>query len=286
MNTLSNGGIGGATIWSRLLTAIVISVLLSPALAAEPAVEPADTWELRICSTRDNLPFSDENEAGFENRIAAIIAADLHATITYVWLPRAHNSRLDASLIREGECDVIMGVADGQEPYLTTLSYYASTYVFVVRADAPFSINSLDDLELHDLRLATMQGEAPDVALAGRGIVANIQHHQQTEPFDVIVNAVASGTADVGMQWGPIAGYLVKSEDLPITLTPVTPQIDLSFTSMVLPVSIGVRASDVALRDLLNRTLALNWDEIQAVLQEFGVPLLPLSRPTLASKGG
>lgn len=266
----------------HLIAGVMIGLLLSLALAAEPD----DTWELRICSTRDNLPFSDENEAGFENRIASIIAAELNARITYVWLPRAHKSRLDASLIREGECDVIMGVADGQAPYLTTLSYYASTYVFIVRADAPFSITSLDDPELHDLRLATMQGEAPDVALAGRGIVANIQHHQQTEPFSVIVDAVASGTADLGMQWGPIAGYFVKSEDLPITLTPVTPQIDVSFTSMVLPVSIGVRASDVALRDLLNRTLAINWDEIQAVLQEFGVPLLPIPKPMLDLKGG
>jgi hypothetical protein len=55
---------------------------------------------------------------------------------------------------------------------------------------------------------------------------------------------------------------------------------------MVLPVSIGVRASEVALRDLLNRTLAINWDEIQAVLQEFGVPLLPIPKPMLDLKGG
>jgi quinoprotein dehydrogenase-associated probable ABC transporter substrate-binding protein len=279
---LNAHGSGGATIRSRLLVTLISSLLLSLALAAEPD----ERWELRVCSTRGNLPFSDEHEAGFENRIASIIAAELHARITYVWLPRAHNSRLDSSLIREGECDVVMGVADGQAPYLTTLSYYASTYVFVVRDDAPFRITSLDDPVLRDLRLATMQGEAPDVALAGRGIVVNIQHHQQTEPFSVIVDAVAGGTADVGLQWGPIAGYFVKSQDLPLTLTPVTPQIAVSFTSMVLPVSIGVRASDVELRDLLNRTLAISWDEIQAVLQEFGVPLLPISRPTLALEGG
>lgn len=46
--------------------------------------------------------------------------------------------------------------------------------------------------------------------------------------------------------------------------------------------TIGVRSNDEALRDRLSVALAQRWDDTQAVFDEYGVPLLPLPRPTVS----
>ena len=57
---------------------------LATALAGPAA---AGDWELKVCADPDNLPFSNKAGEGFDNKIAEILAADLNADLTYVWLP-------------------------------------------------------------------------------------------------------------------------------------------------------------------------------------------------------
>src|SRR5213596_201101 len=42
---------------------------------------------LRVCADPDNLPFSNERLEGFENKIAALVAQDLGAALSYTWWP-------------------------------------------------------------------------------------------------------------------------------------------------------------------------------------------------------
>jgi mxaJ protein len=263
---------------------LIVLLAAGSVLAQEAAAEQETGWELRVCATEDNLPYSNRELQGFENRIAALLADELGASLHYVWLSRTHNPELEASLLREGLCDVFMGVADGQEPFLTTIAYYRSGAMFVSRTDAPFSVTSLDDPALRSLTVGVMSSSPADFALAGRGLIENVRHYFPRDGVEAIIGGVMTGELDLGIVWGPVAGYLARDRE-GLLLTPVTPQIDLPFLPLVLPVSIGVRETDEALRDLLNEAIAIRWDEIQAVLQEFNVPLLPLPRP-LPGAGG
>jgi quinoprotein dehydrogenase-associated probable ABC transporter substrate-binding protein len=254
----------------------------APAQEAE-AVQEAG-WELHVCAVLDNLPYSNRELQGFENRIAALLADEIGASLHYVWLSRTHDPELEASLLREGICDVFMGVADGQEPFLSTIAYYRSGAVFAVRADAPFSVTSLDDPVLHELTVGVMRSSPADFALAGRGLIENVRHYFPRDGVEAIIDGLMTGELDLAIVWGPVAGYAARDRGN-LILTPVSPQIDLPFLPLVLPVSIGVRKTDEALRDQLNEAIAVRWDEIQAVLQEFNVPLLPLPRP-LPGPGG
>src|SRR6187431_996401 len=56
-------------------------------LLGAPIVAAADARTLRVCADPDNLPFSDRAEAGFENRIARLVAEELQAALTYAWQP-------------------------------------------------------------------------------------------------------------------------------------------------------------------------------------------------------
>ena len=40
---------------------------------------------LTACADPNNLPFSNEAGEGFENKLAQMIASDLHAKLNYVW---------------------------------------------------------------------------------------------------------------------------------------------------------------------------------------------------------
>jgi mxaJ protein len=254
----------------------------------------AQDWEMRVCAEPNNLPYSNEQEEGFENRIAEIMAQELHAKLTYVWLPQSR-ATVPNVLIREGECDMIMGITDGHPGFLTSAAYYRTSYVFVYREDSPFEIRSLDDPVLRELQIGVHaqvggSGIGPDIhALVNRGLIRNqvgfTPDYSKPSPLSPIVEAVAEGTVDVAIVWGPVAGYFAKQQPIRLKLVPVTPEIDLPFMPMVFPISIGVRPGDEALRDELNVALARRWDEIQAILEEYGVPLLPLPKPVVEMGG-
>lgn len=269
-----------------LLLSVPLTLLIALLAATAPAQEaPAAPWELRVCESKDNLPYSSEDTPGFENRVAEIMANELGAELVYVWLPRAYNPRLEDALIVEGTCDLFMGIADGQEPFLSTLPYYQSMYMFVTQMEGGPAITSLDDEALTTLRVGVMKSSLPDYALAKRGIIENVRHFLPSQAPGAIAAAVAAGELDVGIAWGPVAAYFAPEQPVPLTLEPVMPQIDMPYLPMIVSVTIGVREDDIALRDLLNRALVARWDDIQAVLDAYHVPLIPLPRPSAVTDG-
>ena len=84
---------------------------------------PASAWEMKVCADPNRMPFSNQDGTGFENRIAEILAKDLGANVTYIWFPASEAQVQD--FMRTGECDLVMGVADGYA-LTSTLAYYRS----------------------------------------------------------------------------------------------------------------------------------------------------------------
>src|SRR5262245_34937122 len=78
--------------------------------------------QFRVCADPYNLPFSNRQLEGFENKIAALIAKDLGASISYVWWGQRRGfirNTINASL-KEARCDVVIGVPAGYDLVLTT----------------------------------------------------------------------------------------------------------------------------------------------------------------------
>ncbi|MBO8140624.1 MAG: quinoprotein dehydrogenase-associated putative ABC transporter substrate-binding protein [Firmicutes bacterium] len=266
-------------------------VLLVALILASPVGAAASdgAWELKVCADPISLPFSDAEQTGFENRIVEILADELNAFITYDW--HIFNSDMINLRLRQGECDVLLGVPDGFRELLTTVAYYRTPYVFVYRADRGFDIDSLDDEDLRTLRIGLQSpGIPPHNALINRGITENVtaafgQRTGSADRLSDLVDAVAAGEVDVGIVWGPVAAYFAQRQAVELKLTPVTPEFEPPAIFMSVPMTIAVRPGDDALRDRLNIAIANRWDEIQAVLQEYGVPLDPLPRPAITVGG-
>lgn len=257
--------------------------LAGPAAAGE--------WALKVCADPDYLPFSNKAGEGFDNKIAEILAQDLKADLTYVWLPDLHG-RTRQRLVQAGECDLVMGVLDGQPGFLTSYAYYRTGYVFIYPEKASFTVTSLDDAVLHDLRVGVPGGSRivpPSLALGNRGVVDNQVHF--TDPRDEgarympVLEGLRDGKVDLAIAWGPQAGAFAK-EVGGMTVAPVEPEIDAPFIPMVASLAIGVRPADEGLRDDLNLALSRTWDKTRAVLEEAGVPLIDLPPPAASLEGG
>lgn len=249
-------------------------------------VAAASLPALRVCSDPNNLPYSNAREEGFENRIAEIVADELGRRVEYTWM--AQRRGFIRNTLRAGTCDVIMGIPATVELVLATRPYYRSTYVFVTRRGQQ-RVASFDDPRLKTMRIGVHligddgTNSPPVHALTQRGVIGNLVgftvygDYAQPNPPARLVEAVANGDVDIAVAWGPLAGWVAKHSDVPLDIVPVSPQIDLPFLPHVFDISMGVRRTDVALRDSLERATAARRADIEAVLREYGVPIVGLA---------
>jgi mxaJ protein len=270
--------------YSRFLSLVALG-----AIACGPARAATTMRELRVCADPNNLPFSNERQQGFENRIAEVVARDLNAKLSYVWY--AQRRGFTRNTLGANKCDVFMGVPSSLERVSTTVPYYRSTYVFVTRRDSNIKPASFDDPALRKLSIGVqMIGDdfnntPPAHALTARHIVQNVKgysvygDYSKPNPPARIIDALASGDIDVAIAWGPLAGYFATREPVAMDITPVSPQIDLPFLPFVFDISMGVRRGQDSLRDQLNAIIARRKPEIDRILDSYGVPRLSVGQP-------
>ncbi|HJY48231.1 MAG TPA: hypothetical protein VJ349_06270, partial [Stellaceae bacterium] len=105
MRPLGNTGKGGR---SRCLGLVAIALVIDSALSAPSPLAAAETDEFKVCADPNNLPFSNADGAGFENKLAELVAGELGKHVTYSWWAQRRGfvrSTLNAEL-----CDAVMGV--------------------------------------------------------------------------------------------------------------------------------------------------------------------------------
>jgi mxaJ protein len=271
---------------------IALALIAGTGIACERARAASKLSELRVCSDPNNLPFSNEQQQGFENRIAEVVARDLNAKLTYKWWAQ-HRGFVRNSL-NAHECDLLIGVPASFERTINTIPYYRSTYVFVTRHDRHLNIRSFDDPALKRLTIGVqMIGDdftntPPAQALTQRHMIQNVRgysvygDYRRPNPPARIIDAVANGDIDVAVAWGPLAGYFAQKEPVALDVTPVSPQIDLPFLPFVFDISMGVRRGDTALRERLNTVIARRKGDIDRILEQYGVPRIDATQESSA----
>jgi mxaJ protein len=252
------------------------------ALLIAGCARPPAPRHLVACADPNNLPFSNKAGEGFENKLAQMIAADLHADLGYVWW--AQRRGYVRNTLGEGKCDFWPGVASTVETVATSRPYYRSSYMFVTRARDGLAGLTLDDPRLRKLVIGVQMvgndamNTPPAHALARRGIVANVRgymlygDYSQPNPPAAIVDAVAGKEVDVALVWGPLAGYFARSSPVPLRLERVTPWLDGVQWPMAYDISVGVRKDDAVLLREIDTILARRAGAVRALLARYGVP--------------
>jgi len=237
---------------------------------------------LVVCADPNNLPFSNSAGQGFENRLAEMVAADLHRPLRYVWW--AQRRGYVRQTLNEAKCDLWPGVASTMDMLATTRPYYRSTYVFVTRKAAALDHLTLDDPRLRKLRIGVqMVGDdgmntPPAHALARRGIIDNVRgymlygDYREPDPPARIVRDVADGKIDLALAWGPVGGWFARTSAVPLQVQPVTPWLDDAQWPMAYDISMGVQKQDQKLRAQLDAVLQHRSADIARLLSRYGVP--------------
>lgn len=249
-------------------------ILVVSAAAAEHAV-------LRVCADPNNLPFSNQAERGFENRLASLVAAELGEHLEYTWW--AERKSFLRNSLQAGKCDAVMGVPAGLDSVAMTRPYYRSTYVIVTRADSRLHITSLLDEALEKCRIGIhVVGDdyaPPAQVLARRGLAANIVGYSLfgadgvANPPAKLIDAVRNGDVDVAIVWGPFAGFFARNSESPLDITPVSPSSYLE-TPFTYEIAIAVRKEDAALRDRIDAVLTRKREVVRSLLDQYGVPVM------------
>jgi mxaJ protein len=236
---------------------------------------------LRVCSDPNNLPFSNERQQGFENRIARLLARDLDRPIEYTWW--AQRRGFVRNTLGAGRCDVIVGVPTGVDGLSTTTPYYRSAYVFVTRKTSDLHIRSFDDPRLRHLHIGVQMigddgaNSPPAHALGRRGIVENVigypvyGDYAGANPTARIVRAVAAGDVDVALVWGPQAGFFSRRSTVPLELTAIGEDADRGLP-LAFDISMAVRRGNAELLAVLERFIRRHRNDIRRILDDYGVP--------------
>jgi len=277
---------------SHLIYSVLLGMLAATLIASSSGLAQDQSQRvLRVAADPNNLPFSNERLEGFENKIAELIARELHARLEYEW--RAQRRGFFRETLKQGDVDFVVGVPAHFDMCLTTAPYYRSTYVFVSRKDQHLDVRSFDDPQLRTLKVGVQlvgndgRDTPPAHALAARGIIENVRgftlygDYAQPNPPARIMDAVANGDVDLAIVWGPLAGYFASRSKVPLELVPVATQTegDLRFA---FDVSLGVKKKNEQLKQELDKILSDHQAEIDRILADYNIPRVEREQKTAA----
>jgi quinoprotein dehydrogenase-associated probable ABC transporter substrate-binding protein len=242
------------------------------------AGELVDPDVLRVCSDPSNMPFSDENGKGFENKLAELVAAKTgRKSVAYTWYPMA--TGFVRNTLRSNRCDIIMGYAQGDELVQNTNAYYRSTYVLIYKKGAGLDgVETIEDTKLAGKKIGVVAGTPPAANLAKAGYMRNVHPYPlmvdtrlAPSMAEVMIKELKSGVIEAAVLWGPMAGYYAKEIDPELTVVPLVKE---KSRHMAYRITMGVRPSDQEWKRTLNKVIRENQQEINKILLEYQVPLI------------
>lgn len=259
-----------------------LMAMAAPAVAQQAGLgaagELVDRTVLRVCADPRNMPFSNQAGDGIENRLADFVAEKLdRKRVEYTWFPQA--TGFVRMTLGARRCDVIMGYPQGDELVQNTNAYYRTAYALVFRPGIGLDgVDTLADPRLKDKRIGVVAGTPPATNLAVNGLMSHVRPYhlmidtRYSSSAEEMIADIRSGAVDVGVLWGPMAGYYAQKDTPALTVVPLVKE--KTGPRMAYRITMGVRPSDQDWKRELNRLIRNHQSEINAILLSYGVPLL------------
>ena len=268
------------------MMALVLCAAAPPAAAQDKAPERK---ALRVCQDPNNLPFSNTQGEGIENRIADVFGRALGLPVTYFSFPNRlafiRNTLRYKLPGQDYPCDIVMSVPVGFDQVSATKAYYRSTYALVfakgkgldeVKSSADFLALGKD--KLGKLRIGIYDRSPASEWLTKHGLIESgvpyktMNADPEQSAGDIIEKDLASGKLDVAIVWGPIAGFFAKRVKTPaLAVVPMKSEPGVRFDYAM---AMGVRYGEREWKQQVETLLESKQADIRAILEEFGVPLV------------
>ena len=275
---------------NSLRAAALLAALFTTGAASAQATDAAPKREaFRVCQDPSNLPFSNTNAEGIENRIAEVFGKALGLPVTYYSFPQRlafiRNTLRYKLPGQDYPCDIVMGVPAGFDQVSVTKPYYRSTYALIyapgkgldhVRTGEDFL--KTDRAVLGKLRIGLYDRSPASAWLSKHGLVDSGVPYQIMNadpaqyPGEIIEKDLAAGKIDAAVVWGPIAGFFAKRVKSPqLTVVPLRSEPGVKFD---FEMAMGVRYGERDWKQQIEGLIESKKPEIAAILKEFGVPVV------------
>ena len=207
---------------AALLTAAVFAdhAALAQDESRELSIELVDPKVLRVCADPRNMPFSDEQGEGFENKLAELFAEKLGKSLAYAWYPQA--TGFVRNTLGAHKCDVIMGFPQGNDIVQSTNPYYRTSYALVFKpGNGLDGIENLSDPRLKAKHIGIVAGTPPSNYLASSGLMTRAKPYplvidtRVDSSAEAMIKDLRAGAIDAAILWGPMAGWYARRADPP-----------------------------------------------------------------------
>ena len=171
---------------------------------------------LRICADPNNLPYSSQDNEGYENKIADLFAKKLgNIPVTYSWYPMTSGfvrRTLDAKT-----CDLIITFPAIHELVQNSNPFYSSSYVMMTLEEKNIDIKSLSDpiIKEKNYKIGIIHATPPTSHVAKNKLFDQAKFYLQAadprkqKPWKEITDDLVSGKLDIAI----LEGYGITGED-------------------------------------------------------------------------
>lgn len=277
-----------------LMGAVMVASFQASAAYREVPLNQRDSF--KVCADPHNMPNSNKNREGFEDKIAELFADALGMELEFYYFPQRmafiRNTLRKQIDINVYACDVVMSVPDDFGEVTPTIPYYRSQYAIVFKdsweqsdkVETPEDIVSLSEEEREGMLIGMTDGSTGNVWVVRNGLRSNATTYRRmlgdarVSIGDVYLNDLLEGKITHAIVWGPIAGYWLTHEapDAGFRMLPLYNHPEDARQRFEYTFSMGVRHGDYYMRGALDELIDEHQDEINEILESYGVPLLPL----------
>ena len=229
---------------------------------------------LRVCANPANLPFSNDKGEGFENKIAALMAAKLRRRLEYIFYPATMG--FIRNTLRVRRCDLIIGITGVHELVQNSNPYYRTAWAVAYRADDQRAPVGFDSPALGKMKIGVIAQTPPVTELALRNLLGNISSYRLQvdtrveNPSHQMLQDLAAGKIDAAFVYGPQAGYWKNRLTAPLKIS----VLESKKARMHFRITMGIRHNEPLWKKTVNDFLRKYGHEVENILREYGVPLL------------
>ena len=235
--------------------------------------------EFKVCADPENMPFSNNKQEGFEDKIAQVLAQDLGKKLTFTYAYSRQG--FFRNTLGANRCDVVIGTTSDSDMMRTSKPYYRAGHVFVWRKASNYNITDWTSPDLRKGFIGVIDHSPATIPMNDNNLIANARPYRIQRdlnlPSSFMIDDLAKGDIDIAIAWGPIGGYFAKQSKVPMVVAPIPEyETENAKGKEYWNISVGVRKKDKERMAMIQGALDRNQAKIIKILDDFGIPHVPV----------
>ena len=235
--------------------------------------------EFKVCADPENMPFSNNKQEGFEDKIAQLLAQDLGKKLTFTYAYSRQG--FFRNTLGANRCDVVIGTTSDSDNMRTSKPYYRAGHVFVWRKASNYNITDWTSPDLRKGFIGVIDHSPATIPMNDNNLIANARPYRIQRdlnlPSSFMIDDLAKGDIDIAIAWGPIGGYFAKQSKVPMMVAPIPEyETENAKGKEYWNISVGVRKKDKERMAMIQGAIDRNQAKIIKILDDYGIPHVPV----------